>query len=122
MSSNSLMRRFAWAFSGLFQVVKEESNMRFHLVAAGLALGLGWVLGLNTAEWGLLILVIFFVWVAEVFNTAVERVVDLITPQYHPLAEQAKNMAAGAVLLSAIAAVILGLIVFAPHIFEVLAA
>lgn len=112
------MRKFAWAFSGLALVVKEESNMRFHLLAAGLALGLGWVLGLNLMEWGLLIVAIFLVWIAEVVNTAIERAVDLITPQYHPLAEQAKNMAAGAVLLSSVAAVLLGLFIFGPHIFK----
>ncbi len=118
MLPNNPMRKFVWAFRGLWQVIEEEPNMRFHLLAAGLALGLGWLLGLNPIEWGLLTFTIFLVWIAEVFNSAIERVVDLLTSQYHPLAEQAKNMAAGAVLLSAIAAVVLGLIIFIPHVLS----
>lgn len=119
MNSNGIVRKFAWAIEGLAAVIREEHNMRVHLLAAGIALGLGWFLQLQRGEWGLLIIAIVLVLVAEVINTAIERVVDLITPQYHPLAEKAKNMAAGAVLLTAIAAVLLGVVIFVPHIFRV---
>lgn len=119
MSSNgSIISKFAWAIAGLMAVIREEQNMKVHLVAAGIALGIGWALGLERVEWGLLLIAIILVLMAEVINTAIERTVDLIAPQYHPLAEKAKNMAAGAVLLSAISAVILGVIVFGPHLIN----
>ena len=119
MSSNGgIIRKFAWAFAGLLAVIREEQNMKIHLVAAGIASGIGWILGLERVEWGLLLIAIILVLMAEVINTAIERTVDLISPQYHPLAEKAKNMAAGAVLLSAISAVILGVIIFGPHILN----
>lgn len=119
MNSNGIMRKFAWAMAGIAAVIREEQNMRIHLLAAGTAVGLGWILDLQRFEWGLLVIAIVMVLAAEVINTAVERVVDLITPQYHPLAEKAKNMAAGAVLLTSIAAVLLGVVIFAPHIFKI---
>lgn len=119
MNSNGIVRKFAWAIEGLAAVIREEHNMRIHLLAAATALGLGWIVKLQRGEWGLLVFAIVLVLVAEVINTAIERVVDLISPQYHPLAEKAKNMAAGAVLLTAIAAVLLGVVIFAPYIFTV---
>ncbi len=119
MSSNGIISKFAWAIAGLVAVIREERNMRIHLAAAGAALGAGLIFRLERHEWGLLVIAIVMVLVTEVVNTAVERVVDLISPQYHPLAEKAKNMAAGAVLLSALAAVVLGVIIFVPHIFRV---
>lgn len=119
-SNGGIMRKFAWAMAGLMAVIREEQNMKIHLAAAGIALGLGWILGLERGEWGLLLIAIILVLMSEVINTAIERTVDLIAPQYHPLAEKAKNMAAGAVLLSAISAVILGVIVFGPHIFNII--
>ncbi|HCF48861.1 MAG TPA: diacylglycerol kinase [Syntrophomonas sp.] len=120
MSSNGgIIRKFAWAISGLAAVIREEQNMRIHLLAAGAALGMGWILELERGEWGLLFIAIVLVLMAEVINTAIERTVDLMAPQYHPLAEKAKNMAAGAVLLSAVSAVILGVIIFGPHIIKI---
>jgi len=95
--------------------------MKIHLIAAAIAVGTGWILGLERVEWGLLFIAITLVLMAEVINTAIERTIDLIAPQYHPLAEKAKNMAAGAVLLSALAAVILGVIVFGPHLLNIIA-
>lgn len=120
-SDGGIIRKFAWAIAGLMAVIGEEQNMKIHLIAAAIAVGTGWILGLERVEWGLLFIAITLVLMAEVINTAIERTIDLIAPQYHPLAEKAKNMAAGAVLLSALAAVILGVIVFGPHLLDIIA-
>lgn len=117
------MKRRTWteslscALSGLIVVLSTERNMRIHLVAALLATFLGSVLGIGRVEWGLLCLTIFLVLTAETINTALERAVDLITLEYHPLARAAKNAAAGAVLLTAINAVIMAFIIFGPYLF-----
>jgi diacylglycerol kinase len=119
MDSKGLVSKFAWAIAGLVAVIREEPNMRIHLLAAAAVIGAGWIFNLQRAEWGLLVIAVTLVLVTEVINSAIERIVDLITPQYHPLAEKAKNMGAGAVLVSALAAVALGVIIFIPHLFKV---
>ena len=82
--------------------------MRVHLLAAVCACGLGWRLGLPASEMAVLLLTIALVFVAEMLNTAVEKVVDLVSPQYHPLAKIAKDTAAGAVLAAALMALAIG--------------
>lgn len=117
MKKHSLVQSFVWAWEGVVYAIAQERNMKIHLTAALGAVLVGVWLGLTRLEWGMLLLTIFFVLVAEVINTAVEKTVDMITTNYHPLARVAKNVAAGAVLLSAINAVIIGLLIFGPRLW-----
>ncbi len=81
-------------------------------------LGLGLYCGLARWEWVAVALSVGAVWGAELLNTAVEAVVDLVSPEYHPLAGRAKDVAAGAVLVVALAALVVGLLVFGPYLLH----
>jgi diacylglycerol kinase len=112
MERNHLFRAFGCAFAGIWHCVCWERNMKIHLAAMLAVLSLAWWLELSRDEWMILILTIAFVLMAELFNTAVEAVVDLVSPGYHPLAKIAKDVAAGAVLLAALAALAVGYLLF----------
>lgn len=88
--------------------------MKIHGIATIIAITCGIFTGLNRIEWLILIITIVLVMGAEMVNTAIESVVDLASPEIHPLAKKAKDIAAGAVLLFAIASVIIGFIIFVP--------
>jgi diacylglycerol kinase len=115
-----LKQSFSWALAGLGYCFKNEKNMKIHILVALLVVLAAMVVRLNTVEWGLLVITIFMVLVAETINTAIEKTVDLITDDYHPLAGLAKNLAAGAVLLTALNALIMAVVIFGPHIKEFL--
>ncbi|NLB88140.1 MAG: diacylglycerol kinase family protein [Syntrophomonadaceae bacterium] len=117
MKSRNLRESFYYAFSGILYGFFRERNLKIHLLAAILAIFLGCFFGLTRIEWAILIFTIFLVFIAETINTAIEKTIDLVTSEYHPLAKVAKNLAAGAVLLSAINAVIMGIIIFGPYIY-----
>ncbi len=117
MKHRTLNESFSCALSGLVFVLRSERNMKIHFFAALVAAALGFILGISRLEWGLLCITIFMVFVAECANTALEKAVDLITVEYHPLARSAKNAAAGAVLLSAINAIIMAFIIFGRYLF-----
>jgi len=108
---------FGHAFNGLWYALRTQRNVRFHVVAALLTTLLGVFLRLSALEFAFLFVAITSVFIAEMFNTGIELCVDLVTPEYHPLAKTAKDVAAGAVLVSAILAVIIGLFVFGPHLW-----
>ncbi len=110
-------RSFGYAFKGLRSCIGKEQNLGTHLLVAVAVLAAGWLFGISRGEWIAVILCIGIVIGAELINSAIERVVDLASPDYHPLAGQAKDIAAGAVLIVAIAAAAVGLIVFLPYIF-----
>lgn len=101
-------------------VIKSEKNMQIHLVVAVLVLIAGWLFNINTTEWLLCLLCFGLVFGAEMVNTAIENLVNLISPQKHELAGKAKDMAAGAVLISAFFAAGVGLIIFIPKIWNLL--
>ena len=107
---------FAYAFRGLWRIVRHQANMQLHLMAAVAVLGLGAYLGLACFEWSLLVLAIGLVVTAEALNTALETLGDAITQESHPLVGQAKDMAAAGVLLAAITAAVIGALVFIPHL------
>lgn len=98
---------------GILTAFKEQ-NFKFHLVSAIIVISAGLITGLTAVEWCIIILVIFLVIGAELINTAIERVVDLASPEIHPIAKQAKDVAAAAVLVFALASVIIGLLIFLP--------
>lgn len=111
---------FGFAFSGLWYAIRTQVNMKVHLALAILALALGIALRISAVEFALVFVAIGVVMVAEMFNTVIEMCVDLASPSYHPLAKIAKDVAAGAVLLSAIMAIIIALFVFGPHLLALL--
>ncbi|MEN6350021.1 MAG: diacylglycerol kinase family protein [Syntrophomonas sp.] len=120
MKEHSFANSFFHALNGIVYVFHNERNMKIHAVAALAAIGLGCVFHLGRVEWGMLFITIFFVLAAETINTALEKTVDLITVEFQPLARLAKDMAAGAVLLSAINAIIMAFVIFGPHFLNLI--
>ncbi|HLX58167.1 MAG TPA: diacylglycerol kinase family protein [Ktedonobacteraceae bacterium] len=108
---------FGYAFSGLWYAFRTQINMKVHISLAVLAIALGIFLHITAVEFAIIFLAIAGVLITEMFNTVIERCVDLASPTYHPLAKAAKDMAAGAVLLSAIMAIIIALFIFGPHLW-----
>jgi len=109
-------RSFNHAFRGIAVIFKTQHNAWVHAVVGGVVLVLGIVLHISHLEWGLITLSIFSVLAAEGFNTALEIDIDLTSPDEHPYARDTKDVAAGAVLLTVIGAIIVGLIVFVPKL------
>lgn len=114
------LRSFGHAFRGLKVLLQTQANARIHAVATVLVLAAGLMFGISLLEWALIVLAILCVWVAEAINTAIEFLVDLASPEAHPLAGKAKDAAAGAVLVAAIGAALIGGFVFGPHILRML--
>src|SRR5947207_3221783 len=111
---------FGYVFNGLWYALRTQRNVRVHVVLAVLATLLGLVLHISPLEFALIFIAISSVFIAEMFNTVFELCVDLASPDYHPLAKIAKDVAAGAVLLSAMLSVVIGLFVFGPHLWVLL--
>lgn len=109
-------RSFNHAFRGIAVIFKTQHNAWVHLVVGITVLVLGIWLDISHLEWGLIVLAIFAVLAAEGFNTALEIDIDLTSPEEHPYARDTKDVAAGAVLLTVVGAVIVGLIIFLPKI------
>lgn len=117
MRSRNLLESFRFAFAGLWYTLRTQRNVRIHLGIAAAAIALGLCLNLSADQWALLTLTIGFVLVSEMLNTALEKLVDLVSPDYHPLAKVVKDVVAGVVLLTAIASVIVGLLVLGPPLW-----
>ena len=113
------LRSFHYAWQGIRQCVGREQNLSFHLIVTVLVIGAGFAFGITPGEWTAICLCIGLVVSAELFNTAIERLVDLVSPQRHPLAGQVKDIAAGAVLVCALAAIAVGLIIFVPYLTRI---
>lgn len=113
--ATSRILSFKYAFSGIWQALKEEPNMMFHFLIALVVILLGFILNISSVEWVIIILTIGGVMVLELTNTAIETVVDSFTDKDHPGAKKAKDISAGAVLVGAIMAAIVGLIIFVPY-------
>jgi diacylglycerol kinase len=114
------IRGFGYAFSGLWYALRTQRNMWVHVSVAVLAILVGLLLRISTVEFAMVFVAIIGVFIAEMFNTVFELCVDLASPEYHPLAKIAKDVAAGAVLLSAMLSVVIGLLVFGPHLWPLL--
>ncbi|MEO7318542.1 MAG: diacylglycerol kinase family protein [Chthoniobacteraceae bacterium] len=112
-----LVASFGYALRGLGILVATQVNARIHAVATVLAIVTGFWLGLTRLEWCAIIGAIGLVWTAEGLNTALEFLTDLVSPEQHPLAGKAKDVAAGAVLAASIAAAIIGVIIFGPKLW-----
>lgn len=111
---------FVYAWRGIKALVLTEHNARIHVVAALCALLAGWVLEISAGEWIAVVICIGTVLMAEGFNSAIEAVCDMVSPGQHPLIGRAKDIAAGAVLLMAVAAVLVGAIIFIPKLIALL--
>jgi diacylglycerol kinase len=117
MSINKRIASFRYAFQGLSDLFRSQPNARIHLLAAAIAVALGFYCGISRMEWVALSICIALVLALEALNTALEYLVDLVSPEYHPLAGRAKDAAAAAVLLATLGAVAVGLLIFIPHLF-----
>lgn len=106
------------ALAGIVHALLVERHMQIHFVAASLVTLFAFLLSVSKLEWLVLIMTIGMTISLELVNTAIERVVDLVSERFHPLAKAAKDCAAGAVLISAIASVIIGCIIFIPRLLE----
>lgn len=111
------LKSFNYALQGWRHVLRTQPNTWIHAVITLLVLVMGWWLGIGRLEWAILVLTIMLVWVAEFTNTALEAVVDMAQPTYHPLAKTAKDVAAASVLVSACGAVLIGLIILGPPLW-----
>ncbi len=109
-------KSFKYAFDGILYLVKSQHNAWVHLTIAIFAIIAGIALGVSFTEWCFLVFAIGFVLVAEAFNTAIEELTNLVSPKYDKKAGTVKDVAAGAVLLSAIVAAVVGLMIFIPKI------
>jgi len=110
------IRSFRYAIVGLVRMIRCQHNAWIHLLATVGAVAAGLFFQLSRAEWCWIVLAIAIVWTAEALNTAFEFLADAASPSFHPIIRDAKDVAAGAVLVTAVAAVIIGVIVFLPHL------
>ena len=109
---------FRYAFAGLWYMLRTQRNAWIHAAFTVVVVAVGFWLALDALEWALIVLSIGGVWMAEFVNTALEAVVDLASPDIHPLARVGKDVAAGAVLVGAGTAVMVGLLVLGPPLLE----
>ena len=107
-------KSFVFAWQGIRTFFASEHNAYVHLLATIAAIALACIMGVSRPEAVALVVVMGFVWMTEVINTAIEKLVDLISPEHHPLAGKIKDLAAAAVLIASITALVTGLIIFIP--------
>lgn len=117
---NRLFKSFGYAFKGLFKTFREEQNLRIQTTVSLVILILGIYFNVSRLEWALLIIVISLVLVAEITNSAVERITDVLKPRINSYVKEIKDIMAAAVLLSSLAAVIVGVFIFWPYLVQAL--
>ncbi|PLS01188.1 diacylglycerol kinase family protein [Neobacillus cucumis] len=115
---NPILSSFSYAVIGILTAIKAERNMRFHLISSLIAIGLSIYFSITKIEWLFILFAIGGMFALELINTAIERVVDLVTTEYHPFAKQAKDIAAGAVFIYAILSAIAGILIFMPYVLK----
>jgi diacylglycerol kinase (ATP) len=114
----SLLESFNYAFEGILHVLRTQRNLRIHFVAAAAVLVAGVAIGIDKIQLIALLIVIAFVLIAEMLNTAIEAAVDVATTAFDPMAKLAKDIAAGAVLIASMCAVAVGYLVFSGEIAD----
>lgn len=114
-SLTARVKSFRYAFAGIAVLIKSQHNVWIHTLATILVIGCGVFFQINPVEWCLIILAILAVLVSEALNTAIEFLCNVSSPAQHPLIKKTKDVAAGAVLISAIGAAIIGSIIFLPY-------
>ena len=113
-----IARSFYFAFAGLGYLFRTQRNARIHAIAGAAACGLAMWLGISRVEWAVLVFTIALVLIMEGLNTAIEAAIDLASPDVHPLAKAAKDLAAGMVLIGAMASVAVGLLILGPPLWR----
>lgn len=116
-SFTARLHSFRYALAGLRTLLLTQHNAWLHAAATVVVVVAGLVLGLSRTEWCWLVLAMTLVWMAEALNTALEFLADAVTQEFHALILQAKDVAAAAVLIAAIGALVIGLLVFGPHLW-----
>jgi len=114
------IRSFKFAFVGIWTMFKSQHNAWVHACATVGVVAAGLFFGVSGPEWCWLVLAIMAVWTAEALNTAVEFLADVASPDFHPLVKHSKDVAAGAVLISAVGSVVIGALVLGPHFLELM--
>jgi len=110
------LRSVRYALRGIGAMLRTQHNAWIHAAATVAALGAGFAFRIAAGEWLAVVLSIIAVWTAEALNTAFEALCDVASPEFHPMVERAKDVAAGAVLISAIGALCVGALVFGPRV------
>lgn len=119
--NKTFFESFSHAIFGIKTVMHEERNMKYHVSFSVLAVLMSFLFKISIIEWGFIIFSIFLVLITEIMNTCFENLVDLVTDyKYHELAKKVKDMAAGAVLLTALSACLIGAIIFLPRIWQLI--
>lgn len=113
-----LINSFSYALQGLREAFFSERNLQIHFFFSVIVIFCGFLFHITKVEWLIVLLLFGGMFSIEMLNTSIEKVVDLITDEYHPLAKKAKDIAAGAVLIYAIIAIIVGLIIFLPYLYN----
>ena len=116
----SRINSFGYAFKGIKVLFKSQPNARIHAAITTMVIIFGLLFHLSLLEWAIIVLAIGLVLAAEAFNTALEYLTDLVSPDFHPMAGKVKDVSAGAVLISAICAAIMGLLIFIPKFVALL--
>lgn len=111
------LNSFKYAIQGLQHFFASEPHATIHLVAAILAVALGIFLNISQVEWCIIALLIALIFSAELFNSSLERICNKTNPEFHPLMKQAKDLAAAAVLVLAVASVVVGCLIFGKYFF-----
>lgn len=119
MKKDSLYKSFGYAFQGIFNTIRTERNIKIHCAAAILVTIFGIWLQISKTEWMICFILFGLILALELVNTAVEATVDLFTEERKPLAKKAKDAAAGAVLIVAIFAAVIGILIFIPKLLDV---
>jgi len=114
------LRSFKYAFRGIWIMLKSQQNAWIHAAATILVCCAGLYFHFTKSEWCWIVLAIVAVWTAEAFNTAFEFLADKISKEYHPLIGKAKDVAAGAVLITAFGAAIVGILIIGPYLLNLL--
>ncbi len=122
LKGTTLARAFRVAFNGLAYGVRTQRNLQIHLVLGGLVVIAGAMFGLTAIEWCVIVFCIGLMWSAELLNTSIEVLVDLLSPEYHERARVAKDVAAAGVLCAALASAAVGAIVFLPKLMSMFVA
>jgi diacylglycerol kinase len=112
-----LLKSFTYAFKGLYKVFKEEQNLKIQSFIALAVVAAGFIFNIKKTEWLIIILFIVLVILMEIVNSAVERVTDILKPRIHDYVKEIKDIMAAAVMVSSVAAAIIGLIIFWPYLF-----
>ena len=110
------IRSVRYAIKGIRTIVASQHNAWIHAAATVAVMAAGFYFRLTRAEWCWIILAVISVWTAEALNTAFEFLTDVASPKFHPVAEKAKDVAAGSVLITAIGSVLIGILIFGPYL------